>query len=209
MADYGASLAEPSKVEKAGTTPGLGQISSLIVVGDWSDKPVDVVLSRIALVPPTDEIRAGRARLKRNQGGGGRTRSPGSRGEDNGQEEAAGHRRAAPCGRPGRSRHVCAVAPDVIAITLQAGQHVSNQLVPYVAEQGDEIVEEEKDKPIHEVRGRQGGGLFPERAFPEGQRSTAPSWGCSLPTESGFSSNTRRKGNCSMRPWSMCPRRIA
>ena len=49
-------------------------------------------------------------------------------------------------------KHVCAVSPTVIAITLQAGQHVSNQLVPYVAEAGDEIVEEEKDKPRHAVK---------------------------------------------------------
>ena len=58
VADYGASLAEPLKVEKEGTTPGLGPIHSLLVIGDWSDKPVDVVLSGIALVPPTAELRA-------------------------------------------------------------------------------------------------------------------------------------------------------
>jgi hypothetical protein len=48
-------------------------------------------------------------------------------------------------------RHVCAVAADVIAITLQAGRHVSNQLVPYVAEPGDELVEVEKDQARHTV----------------------------------------------------------
>ena len=64
VADYGASLAEPLKVEKAGTTPGLGRINSLLVIGDWSDKPVDVVLSKIALAPPTGAIRAERAKLR-------------------------------------------------------------------------------------------------------------------------------------------------
>ena len=49
-------------------------------------------------------------------------------------------------------KQVCAVAPDVLAITLQAGQNVNNQLAPYVAEPGDEIVEQEKDPPMHEVR---------------------------------------------------------
>ena len=49
-------------------------------------------------------------------------------------------------------KHVCAVAADVIAVTVQAGQHVSNELVPYVAEPSDEVVEEEKDKPRHTVR---------------------------------------------------------
>ena len=50
------------------------------------------------------------------------------------------------------ARQVCAVRRSVIAVTLQAGQHVNNQLVPYVAEPGDEVVEEEKDKPQHEVK---------------------------------------------------------
>ena len=152
VADFGASLAEPSKVEKAGATPGLGQISSLIVVGDWSDKPVDVVLSRIALVPPTDEIRAGRARLKRIKA------EEAEHARLEAEAKIMARKKLLDSGAPHPAdgpavRHVCAVAPDVIAITLQAGQHVSNQLVPYVAEQGDEIVEEEKDKPIHEVRG--------------------------------------------------------
>jgi endoglucanase len=49
-------------------------------------------------------------------------------------------------------KHVCAVEPTVIAITLQAGHHVNNELVPYVAQPGDEVVEEEKDKPRHAVQ---------------------------------------------------------
>ncbi|MGO9114834.1 MAG: glycoside hydrolase family 9 protein [Thermoguttaceae bacterium] len=151
VADYGTSLAEPLKVEKKGTRPGLGQISLLMVIGDWSDKPVDVVLSRIALVPPTDEIRAGRIELKKIK----------AREAEQARLEAEAKAKArktlldigAPHPTDGpKVRHVCAVAPDVIAITLQAGQHVSNQLVPYVAEPGDEAVEEEKDKPIHEVK---------------------------------------------------------
>ena len=67
LPEHGASLAEPLKVEKEGTIPGLSQISLLMVIGDWSDKPIDVVLSRIALVPPTDELRAQRAKLKELQ----------------------------------------------------------------------------------------------------------------------------------------------
>ena len=61
-------------------------------------------------------------------------------------------------------RHVCAVASDVIAITLQAGQHVGNQLLPYVAEAGDELVEE-KDKPVHEVQDGKVVDGFPKGLF--------------------------------------------
>ena len=85
---------------------------------------------------------------------------------------------------------VCAVAPNVIAITLQAGQHVNNQLVPYVAQPGDEVVEEEKDKPRHAVIDGKVVDYFQKGLFRNGQQSNAPGWGCSLPTASGFSSST-------------------
>ncbi|MGA2255690.1 MAG: glycoside hydrolase family 9 protein [Thermoguttaceae bacterium] len=151
VTDYGASLAEPLTVEKSGITPGLGQISTLMIIGDWSDKPVDVVLSRIALVPPTDEMRAQRAQLKRIKV------QEAERARLEAEAKARARKMLLNTGAPHHAdgpevRHVCAVAPDVIAITLQAGQHVSNQLIPYVAERGDEVVEQEKDKPIHEVR---------------------------------------------------------
>jgi len=64
VAENGASLAEPQSVEKAGKTPGLDNVASLMVIGDWSGNALDVVLSGIVLVPPTNELRAQRARLK-------------------------------------------------------------------------------------------------------------------------------------------------
>jgi endoglucanase len=151
VADYGASLAEPQNVEKAGKTPGLDNVASLMVIGDWSGNTVDVVLSGIVLVPPTDEIRAQRAKLKELHA----KEAERARLEAEAKEKA--RKKLLETGAPHPAdgpevRHVCAVAPDVIAITLQAGQHVSNQLVPYVAEPGDEVVEEAKDKPRHEVK---------------------------------------------------------
>ena len=150
VCDYGASLAEPLKVDKVGTTPGVGQIGILMVIGDWSDRPIDVIISKIALAPPSDEIRAGRAKLKEIK----------AREAEQARLEAEAKAKARqklldtgahPADGP-QVKHVCAVAPDVIAITLQAGQHVSNQLVPYVAEPGDEVVVEEKNHPRHEVQ---------------------------------------------------------
>ena len=70
VADYGASLAEPQNVEKPGTAPGLGPLTIFMVIGDWSDKPIDVVLSRIALAPPTDELRRPASPAPGNQGEG-------------------------------------------------------------------------------------------------------------------------------------------
>ncbi len=151
MPDHGASLAEPEKVDKAGKTAGLDGVASLLVIGDWSDRPIDVVLSGIALVPPTDESRAERAKLRElraNEAAKARLEAEAKeKARKKLLETGAAHAADGP-----EVRQVCAVAADVIAITLQAGQHVSNQLVPYVATAGDEIVEEEKGNPRHEVK---------------------------------------------------------
>ncbi len=44
--------------------------------------------------------------------------------------------------------HVCAVAPDILSITLQAGTYVPNQLTSYTSQPGDEIVDENV-KEVH------------------------------------------------------------
>jgi len=49
-------------------------------------------------------------------------------------------------------RQICAVDTDVIAIALQAGKFVGNELKPYAAQPGDEFEEELKDKPRHLVK---------------------------------------------------------
>lgn len=47
-------------------------------------------------------------------------------------------------------RYVCAVAPNMLAIEIQAGQFTPNQLIPYVPQPGDELVEE-KDRAHREI----------------------------------------------------------
>jgi len=44
-------------------------------------------------------------------------------------------------------KHVGAVAPDVLMITIQSGFYTPNEYIPYVAQPGDEIIEEGKDNP--------------------------------------------------------------
>jgi hypothetical protein len=151
VADYGASLAEPQSVEKTGNTPGLDNIASLMVIGDWGGNAVELVLSGITLVPPTDEMLVGRAKLKETKA------QEAEKARLEAEANAKARQKLLDTGAPHLAdgpevKHICAVAPDIIAITLQAGQYVGNQLVPYVAEPGDEIVEQEKDKPIHEVK---------------------------------------------------------
>ena len=44
-------------------------------------------------------------------------------------------------------KHVCAVAPDVLMLTIQSGFHVQAQSMPYVAGPGDAVIEAGKDNP--------------------------------------------------------------
>ena len=44
-------------------------------------------------------------------------------------------------------KHVCAVAPDVLMLTIQSGFHVQAQSLPYAAEPGDVVIAEGKNNP--------------------------------------------------------------
>src|SRR5437868_15244430 len=60
--------------------------------------------------------------------------------------------RAHPADGPAVTR-VCAVAPDVLSITLQAGTYQANRLEPYVALAADEIVNENEKATFYTVKG--------------------------------------------------------
>ena len=151
VADFGASLAEPQSVEKAGEAPGLTNLATWMVIGDWGGNPVEVVLSGIALVPPTEALRAGRAKLAKIKAKAVEQARLAA------EAKAQARRKLLDTGAPHPAdgpevRLVCAVASNVLAVTLQAGQHANNQLVPYVAQPGDEMVEEDKNNPRHAVK---------------------------------------------------------
>lgn len=147
---FGASLDEPLKVVKPGGAPGLGEIKLALVIGDWTDKAVDVVLSEIGLTPPTEKLLAQRAELRARR----------AREEEQARRQAEALEKArrtlleagAPHPADGPSvEHVCAVAPDVLAVVLQAGRHVNNSLVAYERHPDDELVPETRSKPRLEV----------------------------------------------------------
>ena len=124
-ADYGGSLAKPEAVDQPGTIPGLGPVVAYLLIGDWSGNAVDVVLSGIELVPPTDALRAERATLLELKA----REAEKARRETEAKENA--RRKLLETGAPHpvdgpEVKQVCAVAPDVIAITVQAGKYVGN-----------------------------------------------------------------------------------
>jgi len=151
--EYGASLAEPGKEEKPGSAPGLdlANLALVMLIGDWSANAVDLTLSGVILVPPDEALRARRAELREIKA----REAEKARLEAEAREKArqdllargAQHLEAGP-----QVTQVCATAADVLSVTIQAGRHANNQLVPYVPEAGDEVVEEAKDAPRHTVR---------------------------------------------------------
>lgn len=150
IADYGTSIAEPYEVEKKGEKAGLSDIAVWMVVGDWSDDPLDVTLIHLELVPATDALRAQREEWRRikaeREAQAQRERKARIQAAKALIEEGAPHPTDGP-----EVTHMCTVAPDVLVITIQAGKYGRNQLLPYQPQEGDEIIEEEKDKPRYRV----------------------------------------------------------
>jgi len=125
IADSGATLGQPAGVENAGSIPGFdpATIRFAMIVGIWTADPVDLHLSRITLVPP---------------GKAASNAVPAAKPQAVAQPASTA---AQPVDGP-EPTFICAVAPDVLAITVQACTQVSNQLLPYVAQPGDQITEE-------------------------------------------------------------------
>ena len=101
---------------------------------------------RHTYVPPTEALRSERTKLKELQA----KEAEHARQEAQTREQA--RRQLLKTGAPHpvdgpEVRQVCAVAPDVIAVALQAGKHVNNQLVPYAAEPGDNSRQRKKTSP--------------------------------------------------------------
>ncbi|GIV19953.1 MAG: hypothetical protein KatS3mg023_1704 [Armatimonadota bacterium] len=68
-------------------------------------------------------------------------------------------------------KHICAVAPDMLALEIQSGRFTPNQLVRYTPQPDDELVEE-KDRPHHEIVDGQVVQIFQKRLYRQvnGQR---------------------------------------
>jgi endoglucanase len=153
LALEGASLTEPSAVDKPGTVPGLdlSQIEILIFVGDWSVNPVDLTISAVSAVPPTDEILAQRVKLRERLARETKAAAERIAAQERARQELLTKGAKHPSDGL-ELKHICAVDVDALAVVLQAGKHVNNELRPYAAQPGDEVEEEQKDNPRHLVK---------------------------------------------------------
>ena len=144
-ANDGASLREPGAVKEPGKQAGfdLAHVTQLLVLGDWKAAPVDLTLRKLELVEPTAEILAARTKLRERLAAEAEARR---------KAEAARAARVAELlqGAPHDAdgpdvRHVAAVAPDVLALSIQEKQFVPAPQVAYEAQPDDEIQREGKE----------------------------------------------------------------
>lgn len=147
----GASLAEPFSRDEPGTTPGFGPMQIYMVIGEWITGQVDLTLQRITLVPPTPELLAARAKLREEKAQEAERARLAAEAKERARRDLLDKGAPHPADGP-QVKLVCATAPDVLSMQVQAGQHVNNELKPYAAEPGDELVPEGKDKPRHLLR---------------------------------------------------------
>ena len=126
----GASLLEPNAVGEGGR-PDLGKLRQLQIIGDWAGaKPVDVEVDAVIVQVPTAEVLAARETREKRLAA---------------EAETKRRDRADLLGKYGtRSEkspafeHVSAVAPDVLAIEIQAGRLIPGELVLYQSQAGDQ-----------------------------------------------------------------------
>lgn len=126
----GASLGKPNSTDKG--MPELAKIAQWQLSGDWSnDEPLAVEVDSIGIALPDAIARSARAERERRE----RDEAEGKKREQLAQMEKL---------KPGQAtsptvERVSKVAPDVLAIEIQAGRVQASQLTPYVAQPGDEI----------------------------------------------------------------------
>ena len=140
----GASLKQPNALDKPGQNVDLKHIMQWQLSGDWSsDLPIDIEISGLLILKPDAAALAARQE---------KTRREAAEQEQQRQEQAALKAKYLP-GQPGSPAVVetYLVAPDILALTMDAGHVVPGKLGPYVPQAGDE--KHPKDKSVYLARG--------------------------------------------------------
>ncbi len=148
----GATLAEPTSVDTAGDTPGLdlSKIDQVQVLGDWQASTVDVTFEGVFL----DEAGAGGDMPP--EPGFGAADAPAMSVDPAAARAALASFRRTP-GSP-TVEHVALVAPDLLSLTIHAGDVPRRDQVAYRPQPGDEVVAE----PDHDVIAWRDGELVVE-----------------------------------------------
>lgn len=126
----GAPFSMPSELGKTGA-PNLAKIRQVQIIGNWQVQAVDLSIESISHAEPDAGALAAReARAK------GLAQEAAQRLQLQ-EKDKARYRPGMP--QSPTVEHVAAVAPDVLAIEIQAGKLVPSSFAPYVAEPGDTV----------------------------------------------------------------------
>ncbi|MDX1934738.1 MAG: glycoside hydrolase family 9 protein [Capsulimonadales bacterium] len=157
----GTALRTPMSLEKQGVPFDLSRVRQWQILGDWSDKPCDIEVESIGIIPANAEILAARAEKERKDAD--------ERERVRKEQEALSARYRVGAPDAPVIRQVSRVAPDVISLTIQSGRVVPSTLAPYAPQAGDERVE--RDRQVILKRGGQEVGWLIGGAFvPDGKR---------------------------------------
>ncbi|MEM9881974.1 MAG: glycoside hydrolase family 9 protein [Planctomycetota bacterium] len=147
-----AAVAEPNLLTSDGDDAALDlrQLTQVQVIGDWRDDPLDVTVLAIDLArPDTDDLAARAAFRRRVQ-------------EANADRATRLRLALADIRRTDASPeivHVCALAPDLIQLTVRAGTIPPVKLEPYAPRDGDRVVPDTKHEAVVWTRGQGRGEL--------------------------------------------------
>ena len=182
LAESGASLREPVKTptEEKGKSFDAAKINLFQIQGDWSAKPVDLLITKIALTEPTEAIQAQRAALAAKKAQAAEKARKEAEAKAKARKELLAKGGSHPADGP-EVKHVCAVAPDVIAITLQAGQFVPQPTRALRGRTWRRGGGRGKGQTAARGEGWQGGGLLPESGSSGRSTTNAPKLGLLSP----------------------------
>jgi len=115
-----------------------GRVKGHLLLGDWTDAPLDVFIREIALAEPTAKLlalrRAKVAEVARKLERERLRRQREAQAREKILADGADHPEDGPV-----VQHVCTVAPDILAVTIQERSRTPRRQIPYRAEPGDEI----------------------------------------------------------------------
>jgi len=136
---HAASLAEPNKQKLKGEAEAVdwSKIAQIQIQGGWKGEAVDVSLDRLTLTPPTEEMEKQReAQRQRRAEAAEAARRKAEELQRKRQQMLASmtHPEDGP-----EVVHVGAVAPDLLAVTIEAGRVIHRAQEPYQEQEGDRI----------------------------------------------------------------------
>ncbi|WP_231615394.1 glycoside hydrolase family 9 protein [Novipirellula artificiosorum] len=134
----------PAATDEVDRSFDTSMIQSQLLIGDWSGSPLDILIREITLAKPNTELLAQRAAKVAKVNQEIARKQEQSRREEEARARMLREGAEHPADGP-ELQQVCAVAPNILAVTIQEKRRIPGGQVPYQAQPDDEIRVEKKD----------------------------------------------------------------